>query len=476
VVLLRHFVFVPVPGRSHNIRVPGPGLAGNAPAAPGVEEEDAAALDESPPLGLLHRRISMSRHPSPRTLPLLAVLALSASACGGASDAGEGRLAAAVDTVNGVPVLAYPDTPGPELPWRLDTLFVLGGYEQEDAAFQFGQIGASSVAGTESGSLYVLDGMASRVLGFDASGAPTGTWGREGGGPGELQMPGGLGIGPGDSLWVADRGNRRVTIYPPDPAREASEISLPEAASGLGGSLSIDATGLFGVGVIFSFTPGAEVSVPPQRLLHVTRSGELADTVWTVPPRAFDQVELTAGGSRMMMLMQRRFTPGFWWGRFSDGTFAVSDAAEYDVVFAAPDGTVIRRVHRAPPARAVTEEDRERARRQTREQAESSTSEAVRQSVEQRIEKMTFAEISPRITGLVVDGEDRLWVGVATDYPEETGRIDVYDRDGALLGEIRDPEFFPALFYGAGRAALVETDELDVPRVIVLALREGAAD
>ena len=417
----------------------------------------------------------MSRPTSPFLAPYLAALALSLAACGGTSDDRGTRPAATVDTVDGVALLSYPDTPAPELAWRLDTLFVLGGYEQEDAAFQFGQIGSSSLAGTDDGDLFVLDGMASRVLGFDRTGAPTGTWGREGGGPGELQMPGGLGVGPGDSLWIADRGNRRVTIYPPDPDGEAGEISLSDAASGLGGSLSIDGTGLYGVGVIFSFTPGADVSVPPQRLLHVTRSGEVADTVWTAPPREFDQVELTSGGSRMMMLMQRRFTPGFWWGRFSDGTFALSDSPEYDIAFVAPDGTVRRRVRRAPAAAPTTEEDRERARRQTREQAETSTSDAVRQSVEQRIEKMTFAETVPRITGLAVDREDRLWVGVATDVPEETGRIDVYDREGALLGEIRSPEFFPAVFFGEDRAAIVDRDELDVPRVIVLALREDAA-
>lgn len=430
----------------------------------------------------MSRRLPLARIPSSGAAPALrraavalplAVLAPSLAACGGGADAGGSRLAAAVDTVDGAMLLSYPDAPAPALAWRLDTLLVLGGYEQEDAALQFGQIGGSSLAGTDDGRLFVLDGMASRVLGFDADGAPIGTWGREGGGPGELQMPGGLGVGPGDSLWVADRGNRRVTVYPPDPEGEPSEVPLTDAASGLGGSLSIDGTGLYGVGVIFSFTPGAEVSVPPQRLLHVTREGEVADTVWTAPPREFDQVELTAGGSRMMMLMQRRFTAAFRWGRFSDGTFAVADSPEYDVAFVAPDGTVTRRVRRAPPARPTTEEDRERARREIREQAEASTSDAMRQSVEQRIEKTTFAETVPRITGLAVDGEDRLWVGVATDVPEETGRIDVYDREGALLGEIRDPSFFPALFYGDGRAAIVDVDELDVPRVIVLALREG---
>ncbi|MFO7588744.1 MAG: hypothetical protein R6X22_11855 [Gemmatimonadota bacterium] len=411
----------------------------------------------------------MPRLPSLAVLPILALPALSACGDGGSAT----RLDAVVDSVDGVPLLTFSDRQAPKLDWRLDTLFVLGGYEQEEDAYQFDQVGPGSLAGTEDGALFVLDGTGSRVLGYDEHGTPIGAWGRQGGGPGELQGPGGLGIGPGDSLWVADRGNRRVTIFPPDTAGTPSDLPLGEASSGLGGALEIDASGLYAVVVMFSFRPGEEVSVPPQRLLHVTRAGEVADTLWTAPPREFDQVELTSGGARMMMMMQREFTPALWWDRFADGSFAVADGADYEVAIVAPDGTVERRIRREPPARATTEADREGARRRARERAEASTSDAMRQSVEQRIGKMTFAPTIPRITGLAVDTKDRLWVGVSTEVPGETGRIDVYGREGALVGEIRDPELFPALFFGDGRAAVLDRDELDVQRVIVLALREG---
>ena len=85
---------------------------------------------------------------------------------------------------------------------------------------------------------------------------------------------------------------------------------------------------------------------------------------------------------------------------------------------------------------------------------------------------MTFAGSIPRITGLAVDGNDRLWVGVSEQLPGETERIDVYRLDGTLLGEIRDPSVFPTMFYGTGRAALLDRDELDVQRVVVFELRE----
>ena len=57
--------------------------------------------------------------------------------------------------------------------------------------------------------------------------------------------------------------------------------------------------------------------------------------------------------------------------------------------------------------------------------------------MEKRLEALTFAESVPRITGLAIDGSDRLWVGVSVNRPGETDRIDVYGRDGGLLGEIR---------------------------------------
>lgn len=153
----------------------------------------------------------------------------------------------------------------------------------------------------------------------------------------------------------------------------------------------------------------------------------------------------------------------------------IAEGAEYELSFLNADGSERLRVRRDPPARLTTEEDRQRARDEAREQAEESTSPFVRQSIDERIEKMTFDDRIPRITGLAVDGQDRLWAGVSGALPGETDRIDVYGRDGTLLGEIRQPDVFPMVFYGDGRAAVLDSDELDVQRVLVFQLQEDTS-
>lgn len=95
------------------------------------------------------------------------------------------------------------------------------------------------------------------------------------------------------------------------------------------------------------------------------------------------------------------------------------------------------------------------------------------QMLEKRLEAMTFAEVIPRITGLIVDGRDRLWVGVSEDAPGRADRIDVYDPEGRLIGEIADPPFFPDLFFGDGLAAHLTRDELDVEQIVLARLIEG---
>ncbi len=394
------------------------------------------------------------------------------SGCGGEAERPATPVAVA-DTVDGIPRLTWPEAPAQELAWTLDTVVVIGGFEQEGNDYQFDQVSPGGVDGDAEGRLFVLDGAGKRVLGYDPTGQPIGAWGREGGGPGELNEPSGLSVGPGDSLWVVDRGNRRVTLFPYDPEGTPADIPLTDESSGLGGALAIAPDGLYGVAMIFSFSPGDEVEYPPRLLIHLRRDGEIADTTWTSPPPKFDRVEITSGNRIAVMLSQRTFSPGFHWERFSDGSFVIAQGAEYELSLLAADGSERLRVRREPPARLTTEEDRQRARDDARTQSEESTSPFVRQSVDERIEKITFDDRIPRITGLAVDGQDRLWVGVSDVLPGETARIDVYGRDGTLIGEIRQPDVFPMVFYGDGRAAVLDSDELDVQRVLVLQLREG---
>lgn len=379
---------------------------------------------------------------------------------------------ARIDTVEGVLRQTWPESPFAELPWTLDTAFVIGGFANEATEVSFDQVGNGGIAGDATGSLFLLDGAGKRILAFDPTGSLLEIRGREGGGPGEFNTPSGLGLGPTDTLWVVDRGNRRITLFPPEPDSEPTEIVLTDASSGLAGKLAVERGGVVGVAMVFSFQPGEEVVAPPRLLLRIRRDGTIADTLWSAPPPPFDRIELTTGNQVAIMLVQRSFSPGFYWERFSDGSFAVAQEADYEIRILNSDGTERLRIRREPAARETTEADRERAREEAREQAEESSSPFVRQSIEERIEKMTFAERIPRITGLAIDGSDRLWVGVASEEPGETARIDIYASDGTPVGEIREGALLPTHFYGGSRAALLDRDELDVQQVVVLELRE----
>lgn len=421
-----------------------------------------------PGIGRQHCGGAVRAHPT--LLLLLSLLLLLGCSGESGSTAGVALPQAVADTVDGIPRLTWPESPFPELPWGFDTLFVVGGFDAEGSAQQFDQVQPGGIAGDPVGRLFVLDAAGKRLLGFGPDGEPIGTWGREGGGPGELNTPAGLGVGPADSLWVADRGNRRITVYPPDPEGMPTDIALNDESAGLAGALAVDQAGAVGMAMIFSFQPGEEIQYPPRRLIRLARDGAIVDTVWTSPPPMFDRIELTAGNQIAVMLTQRSFSPGVFWQRFSDGGFAIAENADYEISLLRSDGSERLRIRREPPARATTEADRERAQAAAREEAEDSESPFVRQSIEERIEKMTFADRMPRITGLAADQADRLWVGVAAERPGEMRRIDVYDRDGTPIGEIRLAPILPTRFFGKSRAALLDRDELDVQRVVVLEL------
>jgi hypothetical protein len=414
----------------------------------------------------------MTVHIRPLGLPLLLGACLVSGAC--SETAGTGALLEAVaDTVDGVPSLTYPERGATALAWSLDTAAVIGGFEARGEDYQFDRVGPADLAGNARGDLFLIDQMGNRVLGYDSSGTFIGSWGREGEGPGELQMPIGLGLGRADTLWVVDGGNQRITLLPSDSEAEPGSIPFPPGGtSRMGGRVAPSPEGGYGVLAMFTFRPGEE-EWPPRPLVLLERDGTVTDTVWQAPAPKFDRVEIENGGRVMVMLVQQTFAPMFVWDRYSDGDFAVVDGPAYDVRIVSPEGEERLRIGREPAPRVTTPEDQERARDRAREQSTEADFPGAEEMLEKQLDAMTFADVIPRITGLGIDAKDRLWVGVSTETPGETGRIDVYDRDGQLLGEIRDPGFFPALFYGPDLAVDLTTDDLDVQQVVVYRIDEG---
>lgn len=419
---------------------------------------------------------------------VLACAVLGLAACGGGP--APRSAGAVVDTVDGVPRVVYGTGAAQALGWTADPVFVVGDALAEDE-YQFDEVSPSGLAGDAAGNVYVLDRQGGRVLKYGPEGRHLATYGRKGGGPGELGQPLGLAVGSGDTVWVTEfgiGGTGRLTGFPQEGG-EPRVISYPEQAGFPSPDIAVLVQGVFQSFRPMAFRGGpggarrsgddaagaAPRTVP---LLRLDADLQPRDTIWTRPEPPSDLVQLEMGGRSIVMMMPREFAPAIRWRVLSDGITVLSDSAAYLLRMIGPDGTLLRLIEREPAPRAVTETDREAARERVRS-AESGGGGGIRiggggpdpatqrRILEQRLEKMTFAELVPRIVGLRVDPQDRIWVGVSEDVAGEIDRIDIYDRDGTLLGELRDFPM-PDVFLGSDRIGLLGRDELDVQQVTVL--------
>lgn len=405
-------------------------------------------------------------------------------ACGG--EQGQSAVVA-MDTVDGAQWWSYAADPGPALDWSIDTLAVVGDAFAEDA-YQFNDVTAQRLAGDGDGNLYVLDRQGSRVLKYDPEGRHLATYGREGEGPGELKEPLGLDVGPGDTVWVSDFTNGRITGYPQNggaprvlPYGEIGAVPSPNL-------VKLDDGFIQSFRPLFNFQGGpggmervasgdsGAATTPRIPLVRTDPTLETHDTLWSIPEPPTDMVQLEMGDRIMLLMMTREFMPAFQWDVLSDGTVVVADTAAYLLRLLDREGVVSRVIRRDPDPRTTTEADRELARQRLRNQQEGGTrislggggpdNETQRRLLEQRLEKMTFAAVIPRIVSLRVDNDDRIWVGVAEDVPDSIARIDIYEPSGDLVGELRDFPM-PDVFLGRDGVGILRRDELDVQQVLL---------
>jgi hypothetical protein len=290
----------------------------------------------------------------------------------------------------------------------------------------------------------------------------------------------GLAVGPGDTLWIGDWRNRRLTGFPRDGG-EPRVVPYPRADVFPGGQLAVLDNGF--LQVMGTATPPGEEAVGDP-LIRMDRSLEPVDTLWIRPPAGVDRVELDMGeGRRIALALSQEFSPSFHWGALRDGGVVVADSVDYVFRILGPDGAVRRVVQRDPAARPTTDDDRRAARQALLEATGPSVTidgaspgdDFQRRMAEARAEAMTFRERIPRIVRLTVDSRDRIWVGVSEDSAKVVERIDVYDAGGLLLGELRGIPF-PDAFTGGDRILTTRTDELDVPQVVVVELRRASGE
>lgn len=260
--------------------------------------------------------------------------------------------------------------------------------------------GVSGLAFDDDGHLFVLDRGGHRVIVFDADGGFVREFGRQGGGPGEFQLPLALALTAEGRVVVSDLARRSFTVFSPDgeylsshPFPDESGMPLPELRSRpaggvlwtaralpMGGPVRVERAGTPGRAPD-SGAPGRAGATGQERdgqpretqpiLLHPLEAGASAVELYAaaVPqPR----VETTGGRGETTVRvgMPPVFSPTVHWGVLPDGGLAVAHDTEYAIRLTDAEGEVRAVVRRPIRPRAVTERDRRDAREQRRAQLE----------------------------------------------------------------------------------------------------------
>lgn len=336
------------------------------------------------------------------------------------------------------------------------------------------------------GNLYILDRDGARVVVVSPEGSFLRQIGRKGNGPGELQFPVALAV-TGGRVVVRDMARQALSVFTTD-----GELlhNLPMPGMGMLGQ------GLRAAGGGSVLVAGSQVSPPqpgqsPQIADHLPLfrrdlgTADSARPLFRIPAPKPVMTTSAGGSGRVMVRMTPppQFSPQPLWAALPDGGVAVAAGTGHQVTLVGPDGRV-RRVLAGPlSARAVTERDRDAARREARESL-SDGSGAVRvtntggrtsfaggaspseEEIEARLREMQFADTMPVIRELGADDEGRLWIRRNGPSRQVPSPIDIVTVDGGYVGTLMGQDM-PEAFGPGGLAAWVERDDLGVERVVV---------
>jgi len=407
-----------------------------------------------------------------------AVLTLAGGlACSGAGGSTAGRWEAAVDTIGDTVVVrtlagsAWPDsaTLVPEL-----SIGVLDGAEEE----MFGDVRAIAVA--PDGEIYVLDRHVPTVRRFGPDGTYLGSFGRDGGGPGEFKRPEAVAMLPDGRLLVRDPGNARINVY------DRAGNTLPSWRLPSGGSfhtstpMAVDTAGR-------SYTPvlmemGVDVLEWRSGLARFAPDGTHRDTV-PVPAWDFEAPTVVARKEGSTSTTNVPFSPRVLWTFSPLGYYVAGLSTDYRLDLFRPDAPVLRIERVWTPVPVASAEKAEQEHRIIEN--------FKREFGSWKWNGPAIPDTKPPFTDILVAQDGRIWVEVAQPgyewrteaearaEEERTGdpqtrfreRIvyDVFEPDGRYLGPVRTPEEFRTSPEPVIRGDLVwdvTRDEADVQRVV----------
>ncbi|NIN73220.1 MAG: hypothetical protein GTO46_15110 [Gemmatimonadetes bacterium] len=400
-------------------------------------------------------------------------------ACSGASGPAVHEWQAAYDTIGDTIVVrtesgsVWGDTAG------LVTDLTIGRFEGPDE-YMFGQVRSLAVAAD--GSIYAFDSHAMELRKYGPDGTYLGTFGREGGGPGEYKRPdGGLAVLSDGRVVLRDPGNTRLTVYSGDG--EYLEGWRIRGSFNTSRRLYRDTADA--VYTLILLDPHAAVVDWTVGLVRYSSDGLIGDTLAAPiydfePPRLVAQRRTDDGVSTSVNSVP--FSPDDFWTFSPLGYMVGGLSTRYAIdLFVAP-GRVLR-IEKVDwePAPVLTAEKEERER--------ISTANARSTQPNWRWNGPPIPDTKPPYAGAYIGEHGRIWVRLHQEAyqiekaeperelaPGETPErtwfepvvFDVFEPNGRYLGMVRAPDGFsnyPTPVIRGDTVWAVVRDDLDVPYI-----------
>jgi hypothetical protein len=350
------------------------------------------------------------------------------SGCGGTGDrVFEERLDSA-----GVAIVSWTGEDR-DLDWQFKELFTLGGSEGRPDSFY--RVSPTDVGADSAGNIYILEHAASRVVVFDSAGEFVREMGGEGSGPGELPGPA--------SMWVSRDGTVSVFDY-------------------LKGGLVLYGSD----GAVLSERPFRLFAVPTGHR-HFAASSEGIFVVTQAPREEEDRtfyvlLNVTSEDTTELAAVEIPPSEMVWFPECG-----VGPSSQYSVDMVRNNAVVLS-VRRAMEPQSAS-----------RELALAEVGEGMRVGssrgrcmieAEELVDARGFSDVVPIIGRVALSRNGELWVKRRVPGDDEAGAIDVFGVDGSYVGTLPGNTPFPVVFLPRGRVGVVETDELEVERLVVMEL------
>ena len=330
------------------------------------------------------------------------------------------------------------------------------------------------------GQLAVVDGLEPELALVNFADGSRTKIGRDGSGPGEFRIPGGLVRMPGDTLWVIDPLQMRIVAFGPDlkpgttfpfqilDSKSMSTLSQPFRADARGNVYASAITMRMGQG-------GGAMNVEIPDSASIVRLNARDATARTelgkyrVATSGKPQVQQNGGAIKMSMAFPGLVASDAW-TVFPDGRLALVHGSTYMVEFITADGRHSAPVRIAYDKFPVTSADKDaemaEVKRQVAEQSKA-MQKMMPPNVTMTIDitpPTQWPDAYPPISalGAIPAPDGRLWV--KRSVPTRLGREqwDVIDPSGKLVARWRMPAKVQPAAVGQGVVYTVRTDEDDL--------------